>query len=133
MSFQKSNAEDLSHVLPTVAVSEDTTVEEAVKKADQLNTRVLVVVNKEGKPIGYSTVHDLFKRVSFGQGDVRMRDVFLLPVPKIHKSASGSDVLEVFKMSDAQVVAVVNEHGELIGTILEKEVLRYILKGEKKS
>jgi len=131
--LSKSNAEDLSHVLPTVAVSEDTTVEEAVKKADQLNTRVLVVVNKEGKPIGYSTVHDLFKMVSFGQGDVRMRDVFLLPVPKIYKSASGSDVLEVFKMSDAQVVAVVNEHGELVGTILEKEVLRYILKGEKKS
>ena len=42
-------------------------------------------------------------------------------------------MLEVFKMSDAQVVVVVNEHGELIGTILEKEVLRYILKGEKKS
>ncbi|MGC9209233.1 MAG: cation:proton antiporter [Nitrososphaeria archaeon] len=127
--LSRSNAEELSRVLPTVSVSEDQTVQEAVKKADELNTRVLVVINREGKPIGYSTVHDLFKMVSFGQGDVLMKDVFLMPVPKVSRFASGSEVLDLFKMSDAQVIAVVDEDGRLVGTILEKEVLRYLLRG----
>ncbi len=127
--LSRSNAEELSRVLPTVSVSEDQTVQEAVRKADELNTRVLVVINREGKPIGYSTVHDLFKMVSFGQGDVLMRDVFLMPVPKVNRFASGSEVLDLFKMSDAQVIAVVDDDGKLVGTILEKEVLRYLLRG----
>ncbi len=127
--LSRSNAEELSKVLPTVAVTVDTTVDEAVRKANELNTRVLVVVDEDGKPVGYSTVHDLFKIMSFGQGDVKMKDVFIMPVPKIHKKASGSEVIDVFKTSDAQVVAVVDENGKLIGTILEKEILRYLLKG----
>ncbi len=129
--LSKSNAEKLSKVLPTVAVNMNASVEEAVKKADELNTRVLVIEDEEGRPAGYISVHDLFKMISFGEGNVKMKDVFIYPVPKVHKTATGSEVLDVFKTSDAQVVAVIDEDGKLIGTILEKEILRYLLKGEK--
>ncbi len=130
--LSRSNAEELSKVLPTVAVSVNETVEEAVRRADELNTRILVVIDEEGRPAGYVTVHDLFKMMSFGQGDIKMKDVFIYPVPKVSRRASGSEVLDVFKTSDAQVVAVVDESGKLIGTILEKEVLRYLLRGEER-
>ncbi|MEM3214994.1 MAG: cation:proton antiporter, partial [Conexivisphaerales archaeon] len=79
--LSKTTAEELSMVLPTVAVEWDASAEEAVRKANDLNARVLVVIDAEGKPIGFANVHDLFRIVSFGQGDTLIRDTFLLPVP----------------------------------------------------
>jgi Kef-type K+ transport system membrane component KefB/CBS domain-containing protein len=130
VSFElsKATAEELSKVLPTVAVKESITVEEAVRKANDLNARVLVVVSEDGRPLGYSNVHDLFKIVSYGQGNEIMGNTLLLPVPTVEGKAAASSVLDIFKVSDAQVIAVIDENRKLIGTILEREILRYILK-----
>ncbi|MCL4344234.1 MAG: cation:proton antiporter [Nitrososphaerota archaeon] len=129
--LSKTTAEELSRVLPTVAICEDSAVEAAVKKANDLNARVLVVIDADGKPLGYANVHDLFRIVSFGQGDTQIKDTFLLPVPTVKSNETAASVLDIFKVSDAQVVAVVDDHKKLVGTILEREILRFILKEGK--
>ena len=45
------------------------------------------------------------------------------------RAESASRALEVFRSSDAQVVAVVDVDGRLVGTILERELLRYLFRG----
>ncbi len=130
--LSKTTAEELSMVLPTVAVKENVTAEEAIRMANDLNARVMVVVDAEGSPVGYANVHDLFRIVSFGQGNTPIRDTFLLPVPTVKSKETAASVLDIFKVSDAQVVAVVDEQKKLVGTILEREILRFILKEGKK-
>ncbi|MFP3209279.1 MAG: CBS domain-containing protein, partial [Nitrososphaeria archaeon] len=51
------------------------------------------------------------------------------PVPTVGRAESVSRALEVFRSSDAQVVAVVDADGRLVGTILERELLRYLFRG----
>gem|GEM_PF-2126988 len=84
---------------------------------------------------GFVNVHDLFRAAASGWMDSSVSEAMsasgshVHPVPTVGRAKSASRALEVFRSSDAQVVAVVDADGRLVGTILERELLRYLFRG----
>ncbi|MGC9116877.1 MAG: CBS domain-containing protein [Conexivisphaera sp.] len=129
--LEDSTAEELSRTLPTAYVRWRATLREALGSAQELDARVLVVVDDSLRVQGFVNVHDLFSAAASRGLDVTLADsgVPVRPVPTIGRGESAARALEAFRSSDAQVVAVVDDDGRLVGTILEREILRYLFRG----
>ncbi len=118
---------ELSKTLPTVAVNENDPIIKALRLASSLDARVMAVVDSEGRPAGYVNVHDMFRVASYGLEDEPVSSVQVNPIPKIRADEPASRALDEFRLSESQIIAVVDDDGKLVGTILEREVLRYLL------
>ncbi|MFQ1020972.1 cation:proton antiporter domain-containing protein [Tardisphaera saccharovorans] len=119
-------AGQLANTLSTVSISANSTLADAVYAIEQLHTRVLIVVDDEDRPLGYVNDHELLKMLEGGK-NLKLSDVKLHEVPKISESAKAQEVLDMFEKDEKPVVAVVDSEGRLVGSILEREVLRYLL------
>ncbi len=124
-------AEELSRTLPTAYAHEEDEVRAALRAAQELDVRVMVIVDGSGRVKGFVNVHDLFRAAASGAMGARISDsgVPVYPVPSLGREEPASRALDLFRSSDAQVVAVVDDEGRLVGTILEREILRYLLRG----
>jgi CBS domain-containing protein len=131
--LEDSTAEEVSRTLPTAYVREGASLREALASAQELDVRVLVVVDDGLRVKGFVNVHDLFSAAAARGLDIRVTEsgAPIRPVPMIGRNEGASKALEAFRSSDAQVVAVVDEDGRLVGTILEREVLRYLFRGRR--
>ncbi|MGC9075979.1 MAG: cation:proton antiporter [Conexivisphaera sp.] len=131
--LEDSTAEEVSRTLPTAYVREGASLREALASAQELDVRVLVVVDDGLRVKGFVNVHDLFSAAAARGLDIRVTEsgAPIRPVPIIVRNEGASKALEAFRSSDAQVVAVVDEDGRLVGTILEREVLRYLFRGRR--
>ncbi|MFP3229075.1 MAG: cation:proton antiporter [Nitrososphaeria archaeon] len=128
-------AEELSRTLPTVYAREGDSVRDALSSAQELDARVMVLVDDSMRVRGFVNVHDLFRAAASGWMDSSVSEAMsasgsqVHPVPTVGRAESASRALEIFRSSDAQVVAVVDADGRLVGTILERELLRYLFRG----
>ncbi|WP_449462189.1 cation:proton antiporter [Tardisphaera miroshnichenkoae] len=119
-------AGQLANTLSTVSMPGSSALGDAAYALEQLRTRVLIVVDDEGRPLGYVNDHELLKALEEGKGG-RISDLKLHDVPRVGEGASGQQVLDVFEREIAPVVAVVDDEGRLVGSVLEREVLRFLL------
>ncbi|MGC9175211.1 MAG: CBS domain-containing protein [Thermoprotei archaeon] len=117
---------ELANTLSTVSISSSSKLTDAVYALEELHTRVLIVVDEEGRPLGYVNDHELLRYIEQGK-DLFLSDVKLHDVPKIDENAKAESVLDVFEREEVPVIAVVDSSGILVGSILEREVLRYLL------
>ena len=123
--LKRVSARELSRTLLTVSVPATTTLQEAVVALEQLHTRVLVVIDQDGKPMGYVNDHELLKAAETS-GVRLLSEMEFHNVPVFEEGESADKILEVFERDDVPVVAVVDESGRLVGTVLEREVLSYL-------
>lgn len=128
-------AEELSRTLPTAYAHEEDGVRGALEAAQELDVRVMVIVDGSSRVKGFVNVHDLFRAAASGAMDSRISDsgIPVHPVPTLGRAEPASNALDIFRSSDAQVVAVVDEDGRLVGTILERELLRYLFRSPPSS
>ncbi|MGC8631890.1 MAG: cation:proton antiporter [Thermoprotei archaeon] len=123
------SAKELSNTLSSVAINKEASLTEAAYALEDLHSRVLIVLDEDDKPLGYVNDHEVLKNIESGQ-NLKISDIPLHPVISLKEKDTSDKVLEVFEKGDVPVIAVTNEQGKLIGTVLEREVLRYLISKE---
>lgn len=117
-------ADEISKTLPTVAVRDTDPVRDAVRKCIELDARAACVVNAKGKPMGTLILHDAMALGPRQMSTLRVRDTDLAMALKVRRNESALPLANLFKETNIPIVAVVDEEGKLVGTILEREILR---------
>lgn len=67
--------------------------------------------------------------VTLGENKLRTYTVSqgrIVPAIKVRCNAPATDLIKIFRETDPPIVAVVDERGKFIGTILEREILKHI-------
>jgi len=118
-------AEQLSNTLSTVSISSSASLQEAAYALENLRTRVLIVVDGD-TPVGYVTDDQLLKALQAG-GIEAVSQLQLRTVPTVRREDPADKVLSAFESGISPVVAVVDDKGKLIGSVLEREVLRFLM------
>ncbi len=117
-------ADEISKTLPPVAVRDTDPVRLAVRKCIDLDARAAAVMNAAGKPVGTLILHNAMALSPRALATLRVRDVDLAPPLRVREGASALTLANLFKETNIPIVAVVDAKGKLLGTILEREILR---------
>ncbi|MFP3158126.1 MAG: cation:proton antiporter [Caldivirga sp.] len=89
--------------------------------------RAVVVVNSEGKPLGYLTMQQLLEIDPATYGMTPACDLPLNELTTVTTKARIIDVLRRFRGFEDPVIGVVNDDGVLVATIYERELLRLLI------
>ncbi|SMD30399.1 CBS domain-containing protein [Picrophilus oshimae] len=98
----------------------------AFKMCMDLNARAVVVIDNNNYVLGQITLSDM---ISLGEGKLQTLRVYeagIVPVIRVHCSAPATDLIRIFRDKDPPIVAVVDSNEKFVGTILEREILKYI-------
>lgn len=117
-------ADEISKTLPTVAVKDTDIVRDAVRKLIELDARAASVVNARGKPIGTLLLRDAMNLGRRDMATLRVKDCDLAMALRVHQKESALPLANLFTETNIPIVAVIDEDGKLVGTILEREILR---------
>ncbi len=117
-------ADEISKTLPTVAVRDTDSAADALRKCIELDARAASVVNAAGRPIGTMIVREVVGIPRRERAALRVRDVGLAMPLKVSGTASALTLAKLFQETNIPVVAVIDGEGKLVGTILEREILR---------
>lgn len=117
-------ADEISKTLPTMAVRNTDSVRDAVRKMTDLDARAASVINARGRPIGTLLLRDAMALRNRDLATLRVKDVDLAIPLRVHQKESALPLANLFKETNIPIVAVVDEQGVLVGTILEREILR---------
>ena len=117
-------ADEISQTLPTVVVRDTDPVREAVRKCIELDARAAAVVNAKGKPVGTFIVREAMALPRRDMASLQVRDTDMAMPLKVNGMATALALAKLFRETNIPVVAVVDAEGRLVGTILEREILR---------
>lgn len=117
-------ADEISKTLPTVAVRDTDPVRDAVRKCIDLDARAACVVNAKGRPVGTLILRDVMTLGRRDMAALRVKDTDLAIPLRVRQKESALPLATLFKETNVPIVAVVDEQGKLVGTILEREILR---------
>lgn len=117
-------ADEISKTLPSVAVRDTEPVRDAVRKCIELDARAACVVNAKGKPVGTLILRDAMALGRRDMATLRVKDTDLAMPLRVSQKESALPLANLFKETNIPIVAVVDEDGKLVGTILEREILR---------
>ncbi len=117
-------ADEISKTLPTVAVRDTDSVRDALRKCVDLDARAASEVNASGKPVATFLVQDAMNLPRREMAALRVRDTDLAMPIKVNRQVSALSLAKLFQETNLPVVAVVDADGKLVGTILEREILR---------
>ncbi len=117
-------ADEISKTLPTVAVHDTDPVRDAVRRLIELDARAASVVNARGRPIGTLLLRDAMNLGRREMATLRVKDCDLALPLRVHQKESALPLANLFKETNIPIVAVVDADGKLVGTILEREILR---------
>ncbi len=117
-------ADEISKTLPTVAVRDTDLVRDAVRRCVELDARAACVVNAKGRPVGTLLVRDAMSLAPRDMARLRVRDTdFAMPL-RVSGKVSALTLARLFRETNIPIVAVVDADGKMVGTILEREILR---------
>jgi len=88
----------------------------------------VVVVDQDGEPVGYISAQDLIHLNPRDYRDIKAAEVYRWPVPIVRKDYSVRRLIEMIGELDIPVVAVVNEHGKIIGIVDPHALLSKLLR-----
>ena len=120
-------ADEISKTLPTVAVQDTDLLREAIRKCIEQDARAACVVNAKGRPIGTLIVRDTLALTRRDLAVLRVRDTDLAAPLKVRQTESALPLANLFKETNIPIVAVVDADDKLVGTILEREILRRMM------
>lgn len=117
-------ADEISKTLPTVAVKDTDLVGDAVRRLIEMDARAASVVNARGRPVGTLLLRDAMNLGRREMATLRVKDCDLAMALKVHQKESALPLANLFRATSIPIVAVVDGEGKLVGTILEREILR---------
>ncbi|MCL4315036.1 MAG: cation:proton antiporter [Candidatus Thermoplasmatota archaeon] len=124
--FKSIKVENISKTLPTYSVKMSDRLFDAFQMCVKNNIRGVIVTNSRGMVRGQIALMDL---LTLSHNRLRTLSVYesnITPAIKIKGSDSATDLLRLFREYDPPIVAVVDESGKFIGTVIEREMLRHI-------
>ena len=117
-------ADDISRTLPSVVVRDTDSVRDAVRRCVDLDARAACIVAATGRPIGTLIVREALVLSPAEMRRLRVRDTdYAMPL-KVNGRVSALALARLFRETNIPIVAVVDTDGKLVGTILEREILR---------
>lgn len=111
---------------PVISVRENDTVMNAARLMEKYKIGGIVVVNKNGKPLGIVTERDLATRVvakGLQPKDVNVSSIMSRPIATIDGDASIREVAKKMSQLEIRRLAVVSKE-DLQGIITSKDILR---------
>lgn len=121
--LQSMAAAEICKTLPTVAVSYDEPVRDAFKTLVEFDARAAVVL-RAGKPVATLLMRDITRLSRREMASMKVSDFPLAEVVKVREDEPGLNLATLFRETNVPIVAVVDEKGGMLGTILEREILR---------
>lgn len=120
--LQSMTAAEICQTLPTISVRDDEQVKDALKTLLQFDARALVVL-KGGKPVATLLIRDIMG-LTRKEMNGMVSESPLAEVTKVRETEPGLNLIDLFRETNVPIIAVVDEKGRLLGTILEREILR---------
>lgn len=111
---------------PVISVNENDNAMNAAKLMEKHEIGGIVIVNKDGKPLGIVTERDLATRVvakGLQSKDVSVSSIMSRPIATIDGEASIREVAKKMSKLEIRRLAVVSK-GDLQGIITSKDILR---------
>ncbi|MDG7007339.1 MAG: cation:proton antiporter [Nitrososphaerota archaeon] len=121
--LQSMTAAEIGKVLPTVVVRDDELVKDAFKTLLEFDARAAVVVSA-GKPIATLLMRDVIGLSRREMAVMKVSEAPLAIVPEVGEDEPGLNLVNLFRETNIPIIAVVDEKGRLLVTILEREILR---------
>ena len=89
-------------------------------------------------PIGIVTERDIARTVGFAAkhsifGDIPLSEIMSKPLITIHLGASLKDAVVLMQQKDIRRLPIIDNNGQLVGIITEKDLLRVVFKIFKKT
>ncbi|EZQ02083.1 sodium:proton antiporter [Candidatus Acidianus copahuensis] len=99
---------------------------EIIRKINENDLTAIVIVNNEMSPIGYVSVEDLLEIEPSLYEKLTACDLILRDLPRINKKEKIRTALRKFEETRVPIIAVVDDESKIVGTLYEKELLKYI-------
>lgn len=100
---------------------------EVISKITERGVRGIVVVNDDMRPLGYISVQTLLEIDPELYEKIKACEITLEEVPIEYERVKVIDILRKFRETERPVIAIVNNKGELITTIYERELMRFLI------
>jgi Kef-type K+ transport system membrane component KefB/predicted transcriptional regulator len=123
MHLQSMTAAEICRTLPTVVVSYDEPVKDAFRKLLDHDARAAVVARGR-RPVATILMRDLTTLSRRDMAGMKVSEAPLADVTRVGEAEPGLNLATLFRETNVPIVAVVDGEGELVGTILEREILR---------
>jgi Kef-type K+ transport system membrane component KefB len=120
-------AAEICKTLPTVTVFYDEPAMDAMRKFSNFDARAAVVVDREKRPVATLLMHDIISLSRREMATMMVYDCPLAGVVRVSESEPGLNLTTTFKETNVPIVAVIDVRGRMIGTILEREILRRLV------
>ena len=125
--LQSMTAAEICQALPTVSIRADEPLMQALKKLSNLDARGAVVVNTKGRPVGTLMMRDVTSLSTKEMAGMKVSDAPLAGAVTVNEKEPGLNLTTIFRETNIPIVSVVDDKGKLLGTILEREILRRLV------
>ncbi len=125
--FNSLNADEISKTLPTVSVRDTDSLQSGVRKCIDLDARAAAVVNAEGRPIGTLVVRTAMVLSRRDREALKVRQGPLAMALIVHGDTTALELAAMLRETNIPIISVVDKDGRLVGTILEREILRRMM------
>ncbi len=122
--FDSLRADEISKTLPSVSVRDTDSLQSAVRKCIDLDARAAVVLNARGRPVGTLVLRNAMVLSRRDRDALRVREGPLAEALTVSGDETALRLAAMFRETNIPIVAVVDDGGKLVGTILEREILR---------
>jgi len=119
-------AGDVSKTLPTVSVRDTDTLITALRTCINLNARAAIVTDSRERVVGEIALRDMLILGEDKLRSLRVNQMALRSAISVHSNSSASDLINIFRTYDPPIVAVVDDNERFTGTVLEREIVKYI-------
>lgn len=120
-------AAEICKTLPTVAVRDYDSVMQAVKTLSGLDALAAVVLDNTDQPVATIILSDVMTLGTKEMSRLKVVEAPLAEPVTVVEEEPALRLAGIFKETNIPVIAVVNKDGRLVGTILEREILRRLV------
>ncbi|MDG6938164.1 MAG: cation:proton antiporter [Nitrososphaerota archaeon] len=125
--LRSMTAAEICKTLPTITVSYYEPAKDALKKLSALDARAAVVVDSEDRPVATLLMHDIIGLSRREMATMNVSDAPLADVVRVREDEPGLNLTTTFRETNVPIVAVIDDEGRMLGTILEREILRRLV------
>ena len=118
---------EISKTLPTVSIGEDALIKSALKRCLDMDSRAIVVVDRENKPIGTLLMRNTLALTRREMQTISASRALLAEAVTVGEDEPALKLAGLLRTTNIPIVSVVDKNGRLVGTIMEREILRRVV------
>jgi len=124
--FRNVKVGDVAKTLPTVSVRDRDMLMTAFQRCISLNSRAVIVTDSREHVLGEIALRDMLVLGENKLRTLRVNQTEMRSAIKVNANSSATDLIRIFRTLDPPIVAVVDENDRFVGTVLERETVKYI-------